>query len=243
MRAIQKLIGQLYRPYKFKVQRQELTVLLNALVNSLPDDYLELKQQRQRTNFLALSDWALFPGFKFMMISYPGTTLSDFKKRGQNYRLSGLRIFSTKLNEYVGVHFIIHDNYLAGLRIERSDYQLEEFDLKNMQNEKLEKTAIELPPSEIDLFYEKLDDSLKEKIDSNDIFDIDFNNRTYYVFYDLEDGNYLATDKKLNVYSLIHDARPMAKKLEYSLADILNDIETKKFDKDKHLEDRFKNGA
>jgi hypothetical protein len=35
----------------------------------------------------------------------------------------------------------------------------------------------------------------------------------------------------------------MAKKLKYSLADILVDLETKKFDKDKHLEERFKNGT
>ncbi len=168
---------------------------------------------------------------------------NDFKKRGQNYKLSGLRIFSTKLNDYVRVDFLIHDNYLAGLRIERSDYQLEEFDLKNIQSEKLEKEAIEFPPTEVDLFYEKLDDSLKSKINPDDIFDIDFNNRTYYAFYDLEDGNYLATDKKLNVYSLVHDASPMAKKLKYSLSGILSDIETKQFDKDRHLEERFKNDA
>jgi hypothetical protein len=216
---------------------------MNSLINSLPDDYQDLKEQRQRTNLLALSDWVLFPGFKFITTSYPGTTLNDFKKRGQNYKLTGLRIFSTKLNDYVGVDLLIHDNYLAGLRIERSDYQLEEFELMNVQNEKLEKTVIEFPPSEIDLFYEKLDGSLKSKINPDDIFDIDFNNRTFYAFYDLEDGNYLATDKKLNVYSLVHDARPMAKKLKYSLADILNDIETKQFDKDKHLEERFKNDA
>jgi len=141
------------------------------------------------------------------------------------------------------VDFLIHDNYLAGLRIDRSDYQLEEFDIKNIQSEKLEQVTIEFPPSEIDLFYEKLDDSLKSKMNPDDIFDIDFNNRTYYAFYDLEDGNYLATDKKLNVYSLIHDARPMVKKLKCSLADILSNIATKRFDKDKHLEERFKNGA
>jgi len=81
MRALQKLIGQVYRPYKFKVQRQELTLLLNSLINSLPDDYHELKEQRQKTNLLALSDWTSFPGFKLMMTSYPGTTLYDFKRR------------------------------------------------------------------------------------------------------------------------------------------------------------------
>ena len=102
---------------------------------------------------------------------------------------------------------------------------------------------VSFPPSDIEIFYEKLDLNLKNKLNPDDIFDIQFNHRTYYAFYDLEDGNYLATDKKLNVYSLVHDATPMAKKMKCSLADILADIETKKFDKEKHLENRLKKGA
>jgi hypothetical protein len=243
MTGLQKIIGRVFPPYKFKVQRLEWTVLVDSLINSLPDDFNELKEQKRRTKLLGLSDWDLFPDFKFMTISYPGTTLNDFKKRGQNYRLSGQRIFSKNLNDYTKVEFLIHDNYLAGLRIENSNYEIEEFDLKRIESKNLQRTSVDFPPSEIDLFYERLDDKLKNRLNPDSIFDIDFDNRTYYAFHDMEDGNYLATDKKLNVYSLVHDAQPMAKKLKYSLADILVEIEKKTFDKDKHLEERYKNGA
>lgn len=243
MTGLQKIIGRIFPPYKFKVQRQEWTTLINSLINSLSDDFNDLKEQRRRTKLFDLSDWVLFPDFKFMTISYPGTTLNDFKKRGQNYRLSGQRIFSKKHNDYTNVEFLIHDNYLAGLRIENSNYEIEEFDLKRIESKNLQRSSVDFPPSEIDLFYEQLDENLKSRLNSDDIFDIDFNNRTFYAFYDLEDGNYLATDKKLNVYSLVHDARPMVKKLKYSLADLLVDIEKKTFDKDKHLDERYKNGA
>lgn len=239
MKAFQKLIGEFYKPYKLEVQRKERILLVNALVDSLPDEYSELKAQRHSTNLLSLNDWDLFPGFKFMLTAYPGTTLNDIKRKGRNYKLSGLRVFSKKLNEYTNVDFLIHDNYLAGLRIEGSGYQLEEFDLKKIQNGKIETTAVEFPPSEVDLFYESLNDNLKSKLNPDDIFDIYFNNRTYFVFNDLDDGNYLATDQNLNVYSLVHDARPMSKKLKCSLTDILNDIETMRFDKDKHLDERL----
>jgi hypothetical protein len=243
MTGLQKIIGRVFPPYKFKVQRQEWTTLVDSLINSLSDDFNELKEQRRRTNLFNLSDWDLFPGFKFMTIGYPETTLNDFKKRGQNYRLSGQRIFSKKLNDYANVEFLIHDNYLEGLRIENSNYEIGEFDLKRVESKNIQRTLVEFPPSEIDLFYERLEENIKSRLNPDDIFDIDFGNRTYYAFYDMEDGNYLATDKKLNVYSLVHDARPVAKQLKYSLADILVDIETKGFDKDKHLEERYKNGA
>ena len=243
MTGLQRIIGRVFPPYKFKVQRQEWTMLVDSLINSLTDDFNELKEQRRRTNLFNLSDWEVFPGFKFMTIGYPGTTLNEFKKRGQNYRLSGQRIFSRQQNQYANVEFLIHDNYLAGLRIENSNYDIEEFDLKRIENKNLQRTPVDFPPSEIDLFYEQLDDKLKSRLNPDDIFDIDFGNRTYYAFYDMEDGNYLATDKKLNIYSLVHDAQPMAKKLNYSLLDMLVDIENKTFDKDQHLEDRYKNGA
>lgn len=243
MTSLQKLIGRIFPPYKYKVERKELTLLVDSLIQSLPDDFNGLKEQRRTTSLYHLSDWDLFPGFKFMSIGYPGTTLNDFKKRGQNYRLSGQKIFSNKLNDYTDVEFLIHDNYLAGLRIDSSNYEVEEFDLKRINSNNIQRTSVDFPPSDIDLFYEGLPENLKNKLNPEDIFDIDFNNRTYYAFYNLEDGNYLATDKKLNVYSLVHDARPMAKKLKYSLADLLVDIEAKKFDKDKHLKERFKNSA
>ena len=107
MTGLQKILGLVFPPYKHKVQRQELTLLVNSLVNNLPKDFDELKEQRRRTNLFFLSDWVLFPGFKFMSIGYPGTTLNDFKKRGQNYRLSGQRIFSKKVNDYANVEFIV----------------------------------------------------------------------------------------------------------------------------------------
>jgi hypothetical protein len=240
MTGLQKIAGRLFPPYKFKVQRKEWTLLVDSLIFSLPNDFCELKDQRQSSNLFDLSDWDLFPGFKFITIGYPKTTLNDFKKRGQNYRLSGQRIFSKKINDYVNVEFMIHDNYLVGFRIENSNYEIEEFDLNRIESKNTQRTLVAYPPSEIEMFYANLDDNLKSRLSPDDIFDIDFNNRTYFAFYDLEDGNYLATDKKLNVYSLVHDARPIAKKLKHSLTEILVDIETKQFNKDKHLEKRYK---
>ncbi|MGN8070907.1 hypothetical protein [Mucilaginibacter sp. 22184] len=243
MKGLKKLIGQIFPPYKFKIQRQEWTLLVDTLITNLPDDYQELKEQRQRTRLYGLSDWILFPGFMFITIGYDENGHREFKKRRTSYQLSGQRIFSKKLNDYTSVDFLIKENLLAGIRIENSNYEIEEFDLKRVQSQHLERTRIEFPPSDLDLFYDGLDDQIKSKLNPEDIFDIDFNNRKFYAFYDLKDGNYLATDKKLNVYSLVHDAKPMAKKLKYSLSEILDDIIAENFDKGKHLEERYRTMA
>ena len=72
-----------------------------------------------------------------------------------------------------------------------------------------------------------------------DFFEIEFNGRVYYAFNDLEDGNYLAVNEKLEVYSLVHDAKPMVKKQNTSFDEILSDLQTNKFDKQQHLKDRY----
>jgi hypothetical protein len=240
MTLLQKLIGRIFPPYKFKVQRQEWTVIVDSLINALPDDFGDLKEQRRSTRLYNLSDWEAVPGFRFMTIGYSDAALKAFVKRGQNYKLSGQRIFSVKADRYVNVEFILRDNCLTGLSIEQSNYELQEFDLNRIENKNLQKTPVDLPPTDIDLFYAQLHDDIKSKLSPGDIFEIDFDNRTYFAFYDLEDGNYLATDKKMHVYSLVHDARPQMQKLKTSLPDILANIEAKTFDKVRHLAERHK---
>lgn len=243
MNGLKKLIGKVFPPYKFKIQRQEWTLLVDTLINNLPDEYQELKDQRKRTRLFDLSDWNLFPGFKSMIIFYGEQEYGEFKKRGINYKLTGLKIFSKISNDYTSVDFLINDNLLTGIRIGNSNYEIEEFDLKRIQILNIERSEIIFPPSEIDLFYDKLEDQIKDILNPDDIFDIDFNDQIFFAFYDLEDGNYLAADKNLNVYSLVHDARPMAKKLKYSLPEILDDINSGSFDREKHLDERYKTNS
>ena len=57
----------------------------------------------------------------------------------------------------------------------------------------------------------------------------------------MKDGNYLAVNEKLEVYSLVHDAKPMVKKQNTSFDEILSDLQTNKFDKQQHLKDRYWN--
>jgi hypothetical protein len=64
----------------------------------------------------------------------------------------------------------------------------------------------------------------------DDIIDIELNGKIYYAFYDLEDGNYLAVDKNLVFYTLIHDEEQMVTKLKTSFKKIITDIARNQFD-------------
>lgn len=241
MNIIQKILGTVFPPFKHSVLRQEQARLFTAVINSLPEDFTEIKQQTLSARLCGLDNWKLHPDFKFVSLSYGGDTIFKYKKRGQNFKISGLQIFSNLTRQFEDIEILIHDNLVSGLKIENSTYQLSEFDVSKINNQAVTKVAFTFPPSDIDIFYDSLDQEIKDKLNPDDLFDIDFNNRTFYSFCDLEDGNYLAVDKNLKVYSLVHDAKPMATVIKISFSDILSEIKQNKFDNEKHLAERYRN--
>jgi len=239
MNIFQKIAGTLFPPYKFSVIRNEQGKLFSAIINSLPDEFREIKEQLTLARFMDLKDWVLFPDYKFVTMYYPGESLFRFKERGKNYKISGVTIFSKRTNKWEQIEILVHDNLINGLRVENSNYDLSEFDLSRIGNSNVSKADLIFPPGEIDKFYAKLPEGIKANLDPNRLEEIDFGNRLFYAFYDLEDGNYLAIDKKLNVYSLVHDARPMVKKMDVTFQSILDALTNGSFRKEQHLDERY----
>ena len=241
MNILQKILGAVFPPYKRSVLRQEQAKLFTVVISSLPEEFNEIKQQTLSARLWGLHNWKLYPDFKFISLSYGGDTVFKYKKRGQNFKISGLQVFSKLTRQFEDIEILIHDNLVSGLKIENSQYQLSEFDLGKINDKGVTKSVFTFPPGDIDIFYDSLNQEIKNKLNPDDLFDIDFNNRTFYSFCDLEDGNYLAVDKNLKVYSLVHDAKPMVTGIKISFSDILSDIANNKFDKEKHLEERYRN--
>lgn len=242
MNILQKALGAVFPPYKFSVLRTEQARLFNAVISALPDSFSEVRTQTLSGRLYGLDDWDLFPDFKLVTIAYAGDNVFQYKKRGQNFKISGIQMFSKRNNRFENIEILVQENLVCGIKINNSDYQLNEFDLIKLKTENISKVDFIFPPSEIDLFYDRMETDIKQMLNPDSLFEIEFNNRSYYSFLDLEDGNCLAVDKNLNVYSLIHDAKPMAKRLKNPFVEVLSEIQSNKFDKEKHLEERYSNG-
>ena len=241
MNDLQKILGTVFPPYKFNVLRQEQGKLLNAIIDTLPDNFKEIKSQTKSGKLFGLNDWELFPDFKFTTISYSGETISKYKKRGKNFKINGLQIFSTKNKRFENIEILVRDNLLIGLKITNSNYQLNEFNTLEIIADNVTRTAFSFPKNKLDIFYQGLDDEIKDKLNENDLFDIDFEGRIFYAFHDLEDGNYLAVDKNQKVFSLVHDTKPMIENIKFTFKDILTEISENRFGIKEHLESRYKN--
>jgi hypothetical protein len=239
MNAFQKIISAIYPPYKFKIIRLEQKKIFESIISALPNDFLGLKEQTLSANFYGFENWSLHPDFKYVTMGY-GEEYFRIKKRGESYKIEGLQIFSKRNARFEKIELLIWDNILWAIKIENSNYEFEEFDLTKINSATMIKSDFFFPKNETDEFYDALENEIKGMLNPDDLLEIELNNRTYYSFFDLEDGNCLAIDKKLKVYSLVHDARPMVKGMKITFIEILNEIKNDKFDRIKHLDERYK---
>lgn len=107
------------------------------------------------------------------------------------------------------------------------------------QKENSEQNSTNVPQISEEDFFKKLPAKIKNLIDTNNIQEITLNGVTYFTFYDLQDGNYLAADINLKIYSLVHDARPAMLPMDISLLQILTQIHNDEFDVEQHLNNRY----
>ena len=61
-----------------------------------------------------------------------------------------------------------------------------------------------------------------EKLDLVDTFEIELDNKSYYTIVDMEDGNYIAIDKKRSVYRLNHDHQQPVQKVFDEIDEFFN---------------------
>ena len=239
MNILRKALSAVIPGFGYRIIRDEQNTLFFTIVSSLPDEFKQLRQQTLQGRLHGFeTSWEQYPDFRFVSVSYSGETMYLYKKPGQNYRISGMRLFSLKNNRFEEAELLILNNLICGLKISNSEYLLKEFDLQRIENNYVLLTGLKTDLIGKDILYQSIDPQLRRKLDISSLSEIDFNDRIYFSFYDLDDGNYLAIDKKLKVFSLVHDGKPVVKALKISFSEILDQIKGNTFDKQAHLEER-----
>lgn len=239
MNIIRRLFAAILPRYRETLLNEQHAALAKGLLDCLPEEYKSLKSQTLEVRFHGFSDWPGKPEFKLLDLLYPGETLFKFRKAGENYTLSGFTILSNITQKHETAELLIKDNLPIGIRISNAAYKLHEYDLQTITAQQIAATPYTFEPSQAEIFYESLREELRSQLSLDDLQEIELNNRVYFSFFDLEDGNYLAVDKNLIAYSLVHDAKPMAKRLKKSFPELLHEVKNGKFDVDLHLNERY----
>lgn len=124
------------------------------------------------------------------------------------FNLTGISVWNKKENAYQPIKLFYQYDGLTNVEVENPAYFHKTFDLGKIQKGEieLEHLKIENPDQKI---VEKILNSLtKEQIELLELdstFEIEMQEKLYYTILDMENGNYIAVDKKGKVYRLNHD--------------------------------------
>jgi len=149
-----------------------------------------------------------------------------FKEINRNHKthfnLTGISVWNRETENQEPIILNYHNDTLTKIETENPEYFHKAFDLNRIQKSeiKLEHLKMENPDQKI---AEKALKSLtKEQIDLLELdyaFEIELDEKLFYTILDMEDGNYVAVDKKGKIYRLNHDHEENVKLIANKPAD------------------------
>ncbi|APQ18758.1 hypothetical protein [Maribacter hydrothermalis] len=130
------------------------------------------------------------------------------------FNLIGISVWNKKENIYQPIKLYYQSDGLTKIEIDNPEYFHITFNLDKIQKGKIELEHLEIENPDQKTAEKILKSLTKEQIELLELdytFEIEFQENLYYTILDMEDGNYIAIDKKGKVYRLNHDHERMVK--------------------------------
>jgi hypothetical protein len=141
-----------------------------------------------------------------------GYNPNDFEIINRNHKtcfnLTGISVLNKKKNLFEPVELYFQSDGLTRIEINNPEYFHKTFDLNQIQIGEIELEHLKLENPDQKTAEKILKSLSKEQINLLELdytFEIEFDEKLFYTILDMEDGNYVAVDKKGKVYRLNHD--------------------------------------
>ncbi len=132
------------------------------------------------------------------------------------FYLTGISVWNHKTETYEPIRLKYLHDVLTQIEIENPDYFHKTFDLNQIQKSelKLEHLKMENPDQKIaEKALKSLTKEQTKLLELDYTFEIEFDEKLFYTILDMEDGNYIAVNKKGKIYRLNHDHEERVKLL------------------------------
>jgi len=219
-----------------KIKQKHLEQFENKVAELLVAELPELKHAIGISQFVGIS-FMQKPNAIFIMRSYDPKAYEEIKRNHKTYfNLSGLSVWNRKTENYEPIKLNFQDDALTKIEIDNPEYFHKTFDLNQIQKSeiKLEHLKIENPDQKIaEKALRTLTKEQLELLQLDYTFEIEFDEKLYYTILDMEDGNYVAVDKKGKIYRLNHDHEERVKLIGNKPTDFFEIYSGQKSDLDK----------
>jgi len=188
---------------KKHIQQFELTIV-ELLASEMP----ELKTAIGLSEMGGIGFMQKPKGIYIMSKYHP----EDYKIIHRNHKtcfnLTGISVFHKKEKRYQPIKLYYQSDGLTKIEIDNPEYFHKTYDLTQIQKGdiELEHLPMENPDQiVVERILKSLTQEQRNLLELAYSFEIELDEKLFYTVLDMEDGNYVAVDKKGKVYRLIHD--------------------------------------
>ncbi|WP_439483671.1 hypothetical protein [Cyclobacterium plantarum] len=136
------------------------------------------------------------------------------RKHKTCFNLTGISVFNKKKNLFQPIKLYYQSDGLTRIEIDNPEYFHKTFDLSQIHKSEIEHEHLKMENPDQKTAEKILKSLSKDELDLLELdftFEIEIEEKLFYTILDMEDGNYVAVDKKGKVYRLNHDHKEMVK--------------------------------
>lgn len=217
--------------FNLNTKKKHLEQLEIKIADLLADSFPEFRKVLKISKLYGI-EFTIKPEGIYLSRGYNPKQYEEIKRNhNKHFDLLGIYVFEKKTKKYVELKLNYLHNSLTKIEIENPKKFHSTFDLNNLKIEDVEIKNLKLENPDVKNVLKALKNIDEEKLNLLDIentFEIEIDEKIFYVILDSEDGNYIVTDKKGIIYRLIHDHKEVVKKIAENPAEFFKIYNGKK---------------
>jgi len=160
-------------------------------------------------------------------------------KHRKHFFLTGIEVLNKLTGTYIPIRLKISNHLIQNISLPLDKTLRTEYDLSQLRITNLHKEDFTLKNTDEIKLNKILSDICKEQknlLEIEDTIEIELDEKYYYTIIDVEDGNYIAVNKKGNVFRLMHDHEEQAKKIFQNVQKFMEAYSGDKYGLQKYFE-------
>ena len=227
--------------FQNRKRKKQIAILEKKLVEKLSSDYPAILEiYNHATSFSPVIILTPTPFIQLQHSIEPLYYEKNRRKHNNHYILKGIEIKKKKSTEFVGITIQMVWDLISTIYIDHPNDFWKYYDSNSFRINNLIRSDIQTRNEDA----EKLKGILKNvqtdqiiKLEIEDTFEIEIDEKKFYTIVDMEDGNYIAVNSKGKVYILNHDSTESVKLIHNSIHDFLNKFSGNKKELVKYFDD------
>jgi len=204
--------------FRRKIQKKHIAKFEILVAKKLEQNFPEILIATKLSQPSEISFPENPPGI-FISRFYSNSTFKTLNKNHRTYfHLDGISVFNKEKKKFIPIRLRYYHDTLTNIYVDEPKRFHQNFNIEKIEKETLRKQDLEINNPDKKFVLKALKSLSKEDLESLDLdstFEIDFDEKQFYPIIDMEDGNYIATDKKGKIYIINHENHQEPIKLIY----------------------------